>query len=466
MRDGDPQTFSGRARKILLIGTLGAGKTTVAQDLAKETGYSYASIDECRIQYSDSTVRGEDSAWGHFLAACAVPAPGILEFSGGGPYVCEVRGALLNSGLPISIIWLDLPLDICIERASLRQKNVPTPFPWGPIDTSVRAIYSGIESTWITLWCAEPRFHATRMRFQGNTSYSEMYARIVTALFTSTIEDSPHLEETTGPASVLEACVVFAEDRKPVRGLALFGSYARKEQTALSDLDLALLLEEECSADEMLQDLLAFLTQKPWAMLHPEINKWILFFDEGIQKVDLFIIHDVKEIERYLRGSRVRSATDSILVDKDGRFQGLFNAERIKSGRSNLLELTNTAVEKFLDSFDHAVYYARKDDPYLFYFNYTIALFHLAEMMQIELGDDSYLYSPRNLLSRISPIRKEQLSTLSTGIPCNDEIMRLRQISETFLDIYQQVSQQQIGLQWSNASLEVFFEKHLLSMRF
>lgn len=196
LRDGDSETFSGRARKILFIGTLGAGKTTVAMDLAKRTGYLYTSIDECRIRYSDSTFHGEDSAWQHFLTTCADSAPCILEFSGGGPHVYEVHEALLNSGLPISIIWLDLPLDICIERASLRQNNVPAPFPWGPIDTSARAIYSGIESAWNTLWYAEPRFHAMRIRFQGNTSYSEMYATVVTALFTCMAEDSPQLGGT------------------------------------------------------------------------------------------------------------------------------------------------------------------------------------------------------------------------------------------------------------------------------
>ncbi len=49
----DPEKMTGRERKILIIGTLGTGKTTVALDLAKKTGYPYASIDKCRIQYSD-----------------------------------------------------------------------------------------------------------------------------------------------------------------------------------------------------------------------------------------------------------------------------------------------------------------------------------------------------------------------------------------------------------------------------
>jgi ATP-dependent protease HslVU (ClpYQ) ATPase subunit len=48
-----------KPRKILLIGTLGSGKTTVAQRLAQDAGFPYASIDGCRIRYGDGTVEGE-----------------------------------------------------------------------------------------------------------------------------------------------------------------------------------------------------------------------------------------------------------------------------------------------------------------------------------------------------------------------------------------------------------------------
>ena len=54
-------------QKILLIGTLGSGKTTLAELLARDTGFPYASIDVCRIRYGDGTVSGEDSALDHFL---------------------------------------------------------------------------------------------------------------------------------------------------------------------------------------------------------------------------------------------------------------------------------------------------------------------------------------------------------------------------------------------------------------
>lgn len=174
--------MSSPERKILIIGTLGTGKTTVARELAQKTGYPYASIDDCRIHYSDSTVDGEDLAWEHFLRVCSEPKPGILEFSGVGPHVDEVRDALLSSGIPVFVIWLDFPLDTCIERARGRQKIVPYPFPFGPIDYSVPAIYSGIEYTWNAVWSAEPQFHVEWMKFESTISCSDVYAAIVNLL--------------------------------------------------------------------------------------------------------------------------------------------------------------------------------------------------------------------------------------------------------------------------------------------
>ena len=165
-------------KKILLIGTPGSGKTTIAQQLARDTGFPYASIDGCRIRYGDGTAGGEERAWEHFLAICRKPAPGILECCGLGPRVEEIRDDLLCSTIPVSVIWLVLPLDTCIARASQRQKNIPSPFPWAPVAYSVPLIHEGIGSAWEIVWSREPQFHATRQEFPGTASVDEMYAAV------------------------------------------------------------------------------------------------------------------------------------------------------------------------------------------------------------------------------------------------------------------------------------------------
>jgi hypothetical protein len=185
----DPHDFCNTDRlvispkKILIIGTLGSGKTTLAEYLARDTGFPYASIDECRIRYGDGTVSGEDCAWDHFLEICGSSSPGILEFSGGGPHVDEVRKNLLSSKIPVSVIWLVLPLDTCINRALQRQKNIHAPFLWGPIEYSVPAIHDSIEFAWDNVWSREPGFQVTRQEFRSTTSVGDMYSVIKRDLF-------------------------------------------------------------------------------------------------------------------------------------------------------------------------------------------------------------------------------------------------------------------------------------------
>ena len=58
----------------------------------------------CRIHYGDGTPSGEERAWENFLAICRKPAPGILEFSGMGPHVEDVRDNLLCSTIPLPAI--------------------------------------------------------------------------------------------------------------------------------------------------------------------------------------------------------------------------------------------------------------------------------------------------------------------------------------------------------------------------
>lgn len=164
--------------KILIIGTLGAGKTTLARALSDETGHPYTSIDDCRIGYSDGTIDGEETAWRYFLKACSDPSPAILEFSGMGPYACLVRDALLSSKLEVAIIWIDCPHDLCIERATKREIIIPAPYVWAPIDYSVPAIHSGIEIAWEEIWSAEPSFHARRLVFSHDALSIEVYTRV------------------------------------------------------------------------------------------------------------------------------------------------------------------------------------------------------------------------------------------------------------------------------------------------
>ena len=70
--------------KILILGNIGAGKTTVAKQLQQKIGYELCPIDDFRKEYGDGTVTGEYLALYHFLKECSNNRNAILEFTGAG----------------------------------------------------------------------------------------------------------------------------------------------------------------------------------------------------------------------------------------------------------------------------------------------------------------------------------------------------------------------------------------------
>lgn len=172
-------------QKILLIGTLGSGKTTLAKCLAWDYAIPYASIDECRGIHGNGTMAGEDTAWEHFLCQCRQPGPGVLEFSGMGPHAYDVRDYLLLSATQVTVIWSVLPVEVCIARARNRQKTIPFPYPLAPIEYAVPAIHAALEDTWDIVWKSEPRFHTIKLEFLESASVAEMYSAIKKTCFFS-----------------------------------------------------------------------------------------------------------------------------------------------------------------------------------------------------------------------------------------------------------------------------------------
>lgn len=165
--------------KILIIGTLGAGKTTIAKMMANNMELPFVSIDSFRQLCGDGTVTGEYRAWKSFIEMCERSEGSVLEFSGAGPHTYAVREALLNSGMPVILIWLDTPPKISTMRILDRTNKVPTPFPWGDLHESANSIYKGIEKTWSEIWTAKKEIRAAIFKNDGTKSIESIYDELL-----------------------------------------------------------------------------------------------------------------------------------------------------------------------------------------------------------------------------------------------------------------------------------------------
>lgn len=161
--------------KIMIIGTLGAGKTTFAEYVSKRMGIPYIGIDDCRRQIGDGTFEGEYRAWVRFIDVCSAPEASILEFSGGGPHAYAAQEALLQSAMPVYVIWLDPALDVCIQRASSRIQEVPAPYIWGEIRKSTPQIREGVEQAWIKGWDMTSEIHLLHLEMLSEMTIDEQF---------------------------------------------------------------------------------------------------------------------------------------------------------------------------------------------------------------------------------------------------------------------------------------------------
>ncbi len=113
-------------RSIVLVGMMGAGKSTVGRRLAKRMARPFADADEEIERAAGMTIAEIFTRYGeqHFrdgerrVISRLLGGPPMVVATGGGAMAQpETRAIILESGLAV---WLDVSLDILVERVSRR----------------------------------------------------------------------------------------------------------------------------------------------------------------------------------------------------------------------------------------------------------------------------------------------------------------------------------------------------------
>jgi shikimate kinase len=133
-------------RRIVIVGFMGSGKTTVAQALARQLGCRMIDLDSFiaeREGRSPAEIIAQDSE----PAFRQIEADAMLEVLetkgievialGGGAWASAVNRVLISQHNCVSV-WLDAPFDLCWERITSNSKTIR---PLAPDRESARSLY-------------------------------------------------------------------------------------------------------------------------------------------------------------------------------------------------------------------------------------------------------------------------------------------------------------------------------------
>ena len=115
--------------KILIIGNIGSGKTTLGKKIQEITSYKFIEIDKFREKYLKDAVSEEYYCLYRFLKSIEENENLILEFTGAGCHKFAIKRALeLTNDIIIIIHCKNRDFSLILERSKHKELNENFPF--------------------------------------------------------------------------------------------------------------------------------------------------------------------------------------------------------------------------------------------------------------------------------------------------------------------------------------------------
>jgi shikimate kinase len=108
--------------RVVLVGMMGAGKTTVGRALAERIGWDFVDLDAAVEEFAGRSVAEIFAADGeaafraleHAAASLAARRSRVVIAAGGGAFIPPATRAVLREGA--AVVWLSCALDTLLER--------------------------------------------------------------------------------------------------------------------------------------------------------------------------------------------------------------------------------------------------------------------------------------------------------------------------------------------------------------
>jgi adenylate kinase family enzyme len=132
--------------KILVLGNVGSGKTTLIQALAGLYAWEVVSIDEYRRLLGDGSVKAELNTRRIFIDAISLDKNQFIECTGSGEVSDAIIARLTGSTEQIICVILDVPKTTCVARLKKRNWDIPFPIPTEKVSSFIERIDAKIRS--------------------------------------------------------------------------------------------------------------------------------------------------------------------------------------------------------------------------------------------------------------------------------------------------------------------------------
>lgn len=219
-----------------------------------------------------------------------------------------------------------------------------------------------------------------------------------------------------------------------IDGAVLFGSFARGEGNANSDVDVAVFGDP---------DILLPLLEKAAPQLGVAISrvlcvrmrsKIVVYFQAEHFRLEIMAYRDLEEFHRNYIGSAipVERVGEIILLDRTGEFL----TQLVQRHSERVPESIEALVNKFLYEFEAASSYHRRSDGYRFQFFYQIALHVHVQLLCRLHGDSRFDFLPRYIMPALgSDETRKRLYALSPTMYLPEANGKKKALADWFTEV-------------------------------